>query len=420
MIRNRPAGFAMGMLFVVFVASANLLAEEAEYESDMAPGLTVRSDNSTLAEAARTGQSVRIEESEGQGEAEPAYAPAGEAYTVREGDTLWQICDRHFGDPYAWPRVWSYNQKITNPNWIYPGDVIWLSSEAAQQGGAAGAGDGAGAAGAGDGAGSADGSQQQRQQVLSRMPSSTFMRNHGFIDKEALERAGILVGANKAIQLLGQYNEAYVDFSPEDEEDGKKKKKKKKEQKKKPIEVHVGDQFVIFKVVGAVTGGVDDPDSEIGKLVEIVGGLRVTQFNKENRIARVLIEESTKEIERGALVGIVENRFKMVPPAKNNKDIEARLVAILEPNSLAADHQIVFVDRGLEHGVREGNRFFAVEVRDRWRASRGKADDREGYPTEVLAEIRVIEARPQTSTCVITSSIRELKVGQKLVMRKGY
>ncbi len=409
MIRNRPAGFAMGMLFVVFVASANLLAEEAEYESDMAPGLTVRSDNSALAEAARTGQAVRIEESEGPGEAETAYAPAAEVYTVREGDTLWQICDRHFGDPYAWPRVWSYNQKITNPNWIYPGDVIWLSAEVTQQGGAAEAD---------DGADSSDGSQQQRQQVLSRMPSSTFMRNHGFIDKEALKRAGILVGANKAIQLLGQYNEAYVDFSQEDEKN--KKKKKKKEQKQKPIEVHVGDQFVVFKIVGAVKGGIDDPDSEIGKLVEIIGELRVTQFNKENNIARVVIEESTKEIERGALVGVVENRFKMVPPARNTKDIEGRLVAILEPNSLAADHQIVFVDRGLEHGVREGNRFFAVEVRDRWRASRGEADDREGYPTEVLAEIRVIEARPQTSTCVITSSIRELKVGQKLVMRKGY
>jgi hypothetical protein len=116
----------------------------------------------------------------------------------------------------------------------------------------------------------------------------------------------------------------------------------------------------------------------------------------------------------------VDKRFKLVPPVTNNKNIEGRLVAILAPNSLAADHQIVFVDRGKEHGVREGNRFFAVEVRDRWRASRGEEDDREGYPTEVLAEIRVVDVRPQTSTCVITSAIRELKVGQKLEMRKGY
>jgi hypothetical protein len=400
MINNRPVGFVTGMLLVFFVGSASLFAQESEYQSDLRPGLTVRSDNSLLADAARSGTSITIGASGEREEAAPDYTPKEEVVTVREGDTLWDICDRHFGDPYVWPRIWSYNTKITNPNWIYPGDVIWLTAVQPTDAVAV----------------ELPEEPEKQQQVLSRMPNAELVRNQGFIDKKALKRAGKIVGAHKNVQLLGQHDEAYVEFK--EKEDKHKKKKKNKETK--PMEIHVGDEFSLFKVVGPVKGGIDDPKSEIGKLVEIVGEVRVTQFNGENRIARVVIMEATKEIKRGTRVGLLDTRFKLVPTVTNTKDIEGRLVAILNPNSLAAAHQMVFVDRGTEHGVRDGNRFFAVQVRDRWRASRGEADDREGYPTEVMAELRVIEARPQTSTCWITSAIQELKVGQRVEMRKGY
>ena len=49
-----------------------------------------------------------------------------ELYTVRRGDTLWDICDHFYGNPWQWPRVWSFNDRITNPNWIYPGDPVRL------------------------------------------------------------------------------------------------------------------------------------------------------------------------------------------------------------------------------------------------------------------------------------------------------
>ena len=50
--------------------------------------------------------------------------PAVESHVVEPGDTLWDITARVFGDPFLWPKVWSYNPEITNPNWIYPGDII--------------------------------------------------------------------------------------------------------------------------------------------------------------------------------------------------------------------------------------------------------------------------------------------------------
>src|SRR5262249_30239726 len=51
------------------------------------------------------------------------------SHTVKKGDTLWDICDGYFGNPWQWPRVWSYNPEILNPHWIYPGEVIRLKKE---------------------------------------------------------------------------------------------------------------------------------------------------------------------------------------------------------------------------------------------------------------------------------------------------
>src|SRR5262249_46681834 len=52
--------------------------------------------------------------------------PTPELHVVRKGDTLWDICGFYFNDPWHWPKIWSYNPQITNPHWIYPGDLVRL------------------------------------------------------------------------------------------------------------------------------------------------------------------------------------------------------------------------------------------------------------------------------------------------------
>ena len=52
--------------------------------------------------------------------------PIPELHVVRSGDTLWDICFYYFNDPWQWPKIWSYNPQITNPHWIYPGDLVRL------------------------------------------------------------------------------------------------------------------------------------------------------------------------------------------------------------------------------------------------------------------------------------------------------
>lgn len=359
------------------------------YQQNIKPGLTVSKaerPQSTLALAAQNRTSISIG-------SEPVMSAVSEdekmsfkkVHTVKNGDTLWDICNTYFGDSYVWPRIWSYNPSITNPNWIYPGDTLWLVPPST-----------------GNLPTPADSGPKGASKVAAarRSTDAILSRNRGFVDSKILEQSGVVRGAQKEITLLSQYDEAYVEF-------------------KKNKDVQVGDEFAAFRVLKDVNA-TDDPGTEVGKLVEIMGAVRVISFDKEEKIARVVIDESMHPIERGTMIGPVHRRFDLIPSKTNQKELKGTIVAHLDPTLLFSQHQIVFVDKGKKHGVAEGNRFFAIKKRDTYKETLGEEDDHDGYPFEVLAEMRVLETRPETSTCIITGATRVLEDGALVEMVKGY
>ncbi len=50
-------------------------------------------------------------------------------YTVKKGDTLWDISKHFFDSPWVWPGLWSKNTQIKNPHLIYPGNRIRIFQE---------------------------------------------------------------------------------------------------------------------------------------------------------------------------------------------------------------------------------------------------------------------------------------------------
>ncbi len=63
---------------------------------------------------------------------------AGPAYQVVEGDNLWDIAERHLGDPFRWPEILEASTalgqpsglRITDPNLIWPDSILLLPADA--------------------------------------------------------------------------------------------------------------------------------------------------------------------------------------------------------------------------------------------------------------------------------------------------
>lgn len=47
-------------------------------------------------------------------------------YTVKQGDTLWDISNLYLKSPWQWPQLWQWNSEVDDPHLIYPGDVLVL------------------------------------------------------------------------------------------------------------------------------------------------------------------------------------------------------------------------------------------------------------------------------------------------------
>jgi len=58
---------------------------------------------------------------------DPESFPEGaQIHVIIRGDTLWDMANTHFQNPYLWPQIWNENRYILDSHWIYPGDPLLL------------------------------------------------------------------------------------------------------------------------------------------------------------------------------------------------------------------------------------------------------------------------------------------------------
>ena len=78
-------------------------------------------------------------------------------------------------------------------------------------------------------------------------------------------------------------------------------------------------------------------------------------------------------------------------------------------NSTATERDIVFIDRGSNDGVKEGDSFYVVQQRDEYLQAYAK-DDRK-LPPRVIGRIVVVSTESDHSTAVITDASKGIDEG---------
>ncbi|HET7544484.1 MAG TPA: LysM peptidoglycan-binding domain-containing protein, partial [Polyangiaceae bacterium] len=250
--------------------------------------------------------------------------PVPDIHLVQRGDTLWDLGDRYYRNPWVWPKIWSYNPQIVNPHWIYPGDQLRLTN-------ATGNTESGGmkmlsllprqSTTLGGGGGSS--SLRPRSQIVG---GTIFLRDQGYLGDPKRDVWGELIGSDEEQMMLAEGNHVVLNLRP-------------------GVKVVKGQELTVFTSVRQPEN-VAGARKPAGEIVAVRGTVKVIDFNPETRMARAMLTESVDVVERGAMVGPVGRRFDVVPPLKTSAKVSARVLTSIYPNVYIARDQIAFLDKG--------------------------------------------------------------------------
>ena len=298
-----------------------------------------------------------------------------EEYLVEKGDTLWDICDFYFRDARRWPSVWALNPHVTNPHWIYPGDILRLRMPLPP---------------------GEPGAKTPAFRVVTGVETARQISlNEGFIGADEDPTLGHVDSSPETHRFLAEGDEVYL---------------KLREQ----MSVRVGTEFSVFQPLGSVVH--PTTDAVLGQKVRMKGVVKVIGLGEKTVRAR--IESSFSEIERGSPIMAVQNHRLTVQPTQNLIDLSAVVVDSLTKKQEQGQFDTIFIDRGEKDGVKIGNRFFVVRRGDGRHELGDKA--RSALPWEQIGEALVVRTQGRSSTALVTRSAIEIRRGDKAVMERHY
>jgi len=352
---------------------------------------------------------------DGSGDSDVAAAPdsggpregrRGRAtYRIRAGDTLWNVAQSMRGRG-GWPKLWAMNPDISNPHWIYPGQVVRLregeglvedSDDDTEE--EPSPSDATSSVTLGEPRPLAAG---RRGVAAARRPSDVVpVRQVAFVDGGSLRSAGSITGSVEEKIMLATGDQAFVEFPAGN----------------MPA---AGSRFSIYDVDLEHPLRSPENDAVLGHVVHVFGEVVIDQAT-DRRIASGHLVGLTGPVERGYRVGAVIPQLRAIAPRPNKTQLTGRIVAAVDPSSLIANQMFVVVDRGRRQGVEIGNRFLVLRQGDglkRMLESWDTTDPR--FPPYAVAEIVAVDVGTETTVGWISRGSRELRVGDVADLRRGY
>ncbi len=315
-----------------------------------------------------------------------AVAAENQIYTIKKGDTLWDLSKKYIDDPYYWPNIWAKNPEITNPHLIFPGQKIQILDGKVKIIPAYPEADKATEI-------ETDSRQITPPTLSTETDELITIKSTGSGDGFILTNEkplGILVDSVDNRILLTKDDVVFLKMYD-------------------LANVTVGDTYGLFERGEMIK----DPQTKkpIGTMMYNLGFLQVTEINGETVIAK--IGNVFREIARGAeLFDFIPQR-KEITLQRGTTDKGGYIIAARDEKGTFSTNDVVFVNLGSDDGLVSGNLFYISrprQVSDEVIKSAGDIQ----LPDAVLGAAVTIETKAKTASAIIIKSVDAAFIGDKV------
>ena len=298
-------------------------------------------------------------------------------YIVKKGDTLWDIANYFFKDPWTWLKIWERNLYITNPDLIYPGNKIWF-----------------------------DGGRAGGLRVVKLKPEVVFkpverlegpvdasiimtaLMRQDFIQPDQIEGVGHILDSQDERLNYGPHDRVYLRLN-------------------QPAKA--GTLFDVFRTTSTMV----DPISgdEVGVLVEHRGQVRVV--SEEDGIHRGVVEKAFAEISRSDRLKPARDPDLKIIPQAAELPVHGSVMYIRDDGRVAGQHQVLGISLGMKDRIKPGT---VLSIYQSGRVIHDKVTGEDvRLPKEKVGELIVLVPQEQASMALITKSTAPIHIGDAVL-----
>ncbi len=339
------------------------------------------------------------------------------AYIIKQGDTLWDISNTFFKDPFLWPFIWKANPSITNPDLIFTGNKLVIPSltpiervlkaeaapkeplgekqavveepippqAATQQEGISGAHITTPKPTGEETAGVGSRIIMPEEQIYPIIDKYAMI-SAGFVNEE--ETGDTITGAPEEGKSIFGYDDI-VYVSMHDAES-----------------VKIGDKYLIYTSLHKVKHPITN--KSFGKLIKGLGLLQIIAKDPAAKVLTARITLSFDAIEKDNMLTPYQEPVPVYNSSqKKAKDISGYILEVTDKRTINAQTDVVYLDKGNADGVEPGDGFIVYEE-----------PDKKGFPKKMVGEVQVLLVKEHTSTAIVKKSTEPMGKGNAVDFKK--
>ena len=329
-------------------------------------------------------------------------------YTIEKGDTLWDISNAFYKDPFLWPLLWKANPYITNPDLIYPGNKLAIPSLTPIE----------------------RALERPAEKPAEKTAEEKYPEDTGAApliglkpkpqpkpaEEETPARPRIILPEEAAIPLIDKYAMLSAGFINQEETDdriigshGDKTIFSYDDtvyiKIASPEGVNIGDRFLIYMPLNKVRH--PKTGDTYGRVIKGLGILQVTAKDKPNVLtARITLSFDAINKE-SRITPYQEPSLIYQQSQKRKKDISGYILEVLDSRTINAQADVVYLDKGSADGIEPGDRLDVYVEHEN-----------SDFPRKLVGEVLVFIVKKNTSTAVVKKSSDTLAKGDIIDFKK--